>query len=99
MRSVAGSRYQNGIVVAVPNFHLRGIPPELYEALRKRSETNGRSINAEILAIVREEVERDADRARLLRELDRFRRIRLPADVPPPEQLIREARDERSRRL
>jgi plasmid stability protein len=86
--------------VAVPNFHLRGIPPELYERLRERADANGRSINAEILAIVSGEVEREPDRARLLRDLRRLRReVRLPADAPPPEQLIREDRDERTRRL
>jgi hypothetical protein len=95
-----GACYQNGIVVAVPNFHLRGIEPDTYEALRKRSEANGRSINAEILSIVREEVGREQDRERLLRNLKRFRReVQLPPGVPPPEQVIRDARDDRARRL
>ena len=84
--------------MTVPNFHLRGIPPELYDGLRKRSEANGRSINAEILALVEEALEEDADQAGLLDELRAFRRKRLRKSVPPPEQLIREARDERARR-
>jgi plasmid stability protein len=86
--------------MAVPNFHVRGIAPDVYEALRERAEANGRSINAEILAIVRADLEREPDRARLLQELRRLRReVRLPAGAPPPEQLVREARDGRARGL
>lgn len=85
--------------MAMPNFHLRGLPPDLYEALRRRSAEKGRSMNAEIVSIVREALERDRERRRLKRDLARLRRrVRLPADAPTPEQIIREARDERSRR-
>jgi plasmid stability protein len=84
----------------VANIHLRGIRPEIHDALRRRAAANGRSVNAEIVALVEGEIERDAERERLLRELRRLRReVRLPSDVLPPEQIIREARDERSRRL
>lgn len=82
--------------MAVANFHLRSVPPDLYDALRARAETNGRSINAEVLAIVEEAIARDSERAEFIRRLERLRReFRLPADAPPPEELIRELRDER----
>lgn len=85
--------------MAVANIHLRGVDPEIHELLRKRAAANGRSVNAEILAIVEREIRDDIDRANLLRELRRLRReVQLPADLPP-EQIIREVRDERTRGL
>lgn len=82
--------------MAVPNIHLRGVDPEIHEALRKRAAANGRSVNAEILAIVEDEIQEELERGRLLQELNRLRReIHLPPDAPMPEQIIREARDAR----
>ncbi len=81
------------------NFHLRGLSDGLYQALRARAKRNSRSINAEIVAILEEAAREDVERERLMRDLERLRkRIRL-GPGPPIEQIIREARDERSRRL
>lgn len=86
--------------MTVPNIHLRGVPPKVHAALKRRADANGRSVNAEILAIVEEEMGRAAERARFLRELRRLQReVRSAPDATPPEQIIREARDERTRRL
>ncbi|MBD0338211.1 MAG: Arc family DNA-binding protein [Thermoleophilia bacterium] len=77
------------------NFHLRAVPPDLYDALKARAEANGRSVNAELLAIVHEAIDRDSERAELLLRLERLRReFRLPPEALPPEELIREARDD-----
>jgi hypothetical protein len=86
-------------VSAVPNFHLRGLRPELHDALRARAESNGRSVNAEIVSILEEAVATAQDRQALLRDLRRFRRrVRVDADAEAIEHLLRQARDERDRR-
>ncbi len=76
-------------------FHVRNIPPQLYERLRERARRDGRSVNTEILSILDRELSRPepAELEAQLRDL--HRRIRLPPDAPTPEQLIREDRDSR----
>lgn len=81
--------------MSVANIHLRGVDPDVHEALRKRAEANGRSVNAEILAIVEREIREELDRADLLRRIEQLRREVILAPGPPSEQLIREDRDAR----
>jgi len=78
----------------VPTLHLRNVPPKVYEALRARAAGSGRSLNAEVVAILREEIERRQGHEDLLRELERLSVV-LPEGAPTPEQLIREDRDAR----
>ena len=80
-------------MISVATLHVRNVPPEVYEALRARAASRHRSINAEVVEILRETLDHPAmteilERMRLLAE-----RINLPADAPTPEQIIREARD------
>jgi plasmid stability protein len=77
----------------VAAFHLRNIPPELYERLRERAARDGRSINAEILSILERNlsVPSEAEFERRLAEL--HSRWRLSPDAPTPEELIRKDRD------
>jgi plasmid stability protein len=76
--------------------HVRNVPDELYGALRARAEREGRSISAETIAILRRAVVSRLDPEDLIEDLRRFRaRVQLPPDAPPPEQIIREARDAR----
>jgi plasmid stability protein len=78
----------------MPNIHVRNVPEELYEALRARASREGRSMNAEVIAILRRALASRRDPEDVIADLRRFReRVRLPDDAPPPEELIREDRD------
>jgi plasmid stability protein len=79
----------------VAAFHVRDIPPELLEKLRERARRGGRSMNAEIIAMLERELDRPSPEEWLrgLGEL-RERYANRPLD-PPPEVLIREDRDSR----
>jgi plasmid stability protein len=79
----------------VAAFHVRDIPPELLEKLRERARLDGRSMNAEILAILERELGRPSPEE-WLRQLDeRRKRYEGRKFDPPPEALIREDRDSR----
>ena len=75
--------------------HVRNVPPEVYEALRKRAEAQGRSISAETIAILQRSlpvVPRDAEA--FMEEIREFmRRTPWPAEGPTPEEIIRRDRD------
>jgi plasmid stability protein len=78
----------------VPTLHVRNVPPEVYEALRARASREGRSMNAEVIAILRRSLASRRDPEDVIADLRRFReRVQLPPDAPPPEELIREDRD------
>jgi len=79
----------------VAAFHVRDISPELLERLRERARREGRSMNAEILAILEGELSQPSPEE-WLRQIDEFRAkyAKSPLD-PPPEVLIREDRDSR----
>jgi plasmid stability protein len=80
----------------VATLHVRNVPDDVYEALRARAEREGRSINAEAIAILRRAVLSRLDPEDLIRDLREFRsRVQLPPDARPPEDIIREARDAR----
>jgi plasmid stability protein len=84
----------------MPTLHIRNVPVEVYEALRRRAGRFRRSLNAEVIETLRISVEDTAARERLLEELDDLRReFLLPEDAPAPEDVIREAREEREREL
>jgi plasmid stability protein len=84
----------------VPHLHVRNVPPEVYESLTARARREGRSLNAEVLRILDAAAAEEARSGDWIRRLDELRReFLLPEDAPGPEEVIREARDERSRRL
>jgi plasmid stability protein len=84
----------------VPTLHIRNVPVEVYEALRRRAGRSRRSLNMEVIETLRVSVEETAERERLLQELDDLRReFLLPEDAPKPEDVIREGREERGREL
>ena len=79
-------------------FHLR-LPDELYARLRTRADSEGRSINAEIVAIIERELDRP-DPKEFIRKLDELRsRMTLPPGTPMPEEIIRADRDSDHGRL
>ena len=85
---------------SVATLHLRNVPGEVYEALRRRAKRNGRSMNAEAVAMLAETVARDERAGSVTEELRRLaREINLPPDAPKPEEIIREERDRRARRF
>jgi plasmid stability protein len=87
-------------MTGVPTLHIRNVPMEVYEALRRRAGRSRRSLNAEVIETLRASVEDAAERERLLAELDDLRReFLLPEDAPKPEDVIRAGREERSREL
>ena len=75
--------------------HIRNVPDEVYESLKKRAKREGRSLNQEALAVLEE----TARRERYDEAVGRIRAGQLwkewPADAPAPEELIRRDRDER----
>jgi antitoxin FitA len=79
---------------AVPTLHVRNVPPEVYEALRARAAREGRSMNAEVISILRRSLASRRDPEDVIADLRRFRgRVQLPPDAPLPEDLIRQDRD------
>jgi plasmid stability protein len=87
-------------MTGVATLHVRNVPPEVYEALRSRAARNGRSINAEVIEILRSHA-----RTRSLeevRESIRARRERLAAhsdQLPDLLDVIRHDRDSDHGRL
>lgn len=76
--------------------YVRNVPNRVYEALERRAQRNGRSLNAEALTILRREAERDNDARQIVHRLAEIAaEIDWPADAPTPEQIIREDRDSR----
>jgi antitoxin FitA len=74
--------------------HIRNVPDELYEALRARAEREGRSINAETIAALREVLRPSPED--LLAEIESLRaRTTLPTGAFAPERIIRRDRDAR----
>jgi plasmid stability protein len=83
----------------MPNVHIRDLPPEAVETLRDAAKRHGRSLNAEIVAVLVERAEQEAQRGSFAERLEAVRREwrrTNPDGFPPglePETIIREARD------
>jgi len=73
---------------------LRNVPTKVYDRLRGRAKLNGRSMNAEAVALLEEAVEREARTGSITAKLRRLaKEINLPPDAPRPEEIIRQDRD------
>lgn len=84
----------------VPTLNIRNVPERVVATLKRRAKQNGRSLNAEVVEILKGSAEREEQAADLLRELDELRaEWLLPDDAPKPEDVIREAREERAREI
>ena len=80
----------------MPALHIRDVPTDVVDALRERARSSGRSLNAELVALLAEEARRYRERGTLTRRLAEIAaRVNLPPDAPRPEDLIREDRDSR----
>ena len=83
----------------VPTLYVRDVPPNVYEALRKRAERDGRSINAQAIELLRGALGQERSYEDLLKGLRRSReRFHISEQATRPEHLIREDRDAGSRR-
>ena len=77
--------------------YVENVPDELYDALRERAKLHRRSITAEVLALLENNVPTEREfkrRADLLRKLNRLsasvRRVR--GEFPSAEEMVREDR-------
>jgi plasmid stability protein len=83
-------------MMTMPAVHIRGVDEEVLSTLRERARANGRSLNAELVALLTEGARRHRERGTLTRRLAEIAdRVNLPPDAPRPEELIREDRDSR----
>ena len=74
--------------------HVRNIPEQLYERIRRRAQAQGRSITAEVISLLERAVEEsESTQAEVLADIRRRRFFR-PADVGAPDSttLLREDR-------
>lgn len=84
----------------MPNLTLRRVSQEVHRTLRRIAQENGRSLNAEILAILNKEAEHARRRRDLHKVIEEINRLREEVARKYPNQtdsaeLIREDRDSR----
>lgn len=80
----------------MPALHIRNVPSDVVETLRERAQSSGRSLNAELVALLADGARRHRERGTITRRLAEIAaRVNLPDDAPMPEDLIREDRDSR----
>lgn len=77
--------------------YVRNVPDDLYEALRKRARQNRRSITAEVLAVLEQNIPTSRElraRREVFRRLRHLRSIPSPSAGPFPstEEMVREDR-------
>lgn len=84
----------------MPTLNIRNVPEKVVATLKRNARENGRSLNAEVVEALKDYDERHTRTEELLRELDELRaEWLLPDDAAKPEDVIREARDERTREI
>ena len=81
----------------MPTLYVENVPEDVYEALRARARGNGKSISAEVLALLAENVPTPAELARRFEVVTRMRKIRSRQSgkggpFPSTEQMQREDR-------
>jgi plasmid stability protein len=81
----------------VPTLHVRNVPKDLYDGLAALARRNGRSLNAEVIAVLRDAFAREERADGFMQRLEELRgEFLLPDDAPSPEDVIRDAREERT---
>ena len=89
---VLAKRYRSRMAT----LHVRNVPDDVYEALRKRAELEGRSISAATIAILRRSLPAAFDPEAFLAQIEADKkRWSWPEDGPAPEEIIRRDRDSR----
>lgn len=83
----------------VPTLHIRNVPEDVYEELRRSAARNGRSMNAEVVVWLRTRLDEgwQGDESWWDSFVARGERIKAAtaAGSPKPEDIVRQARDER----
>jgi len=82
----------------MPELHVRNLPADLLERLRERAASEGRSMSAEAVVLLRQALQATGEpSATQQAAIERLRAIRrrnrLPAGKPSAEQLVRGDRD------
>jgi plasmid stability protein len=82
----------------MPTLYVENVPEDLYDALRARARANRRSISAEVLALLGENVPTPAELARRRNFMKRAQKIRSKGTVSPgpcvaAEDMVREDRN------
>ena len=82
----------------MPTLYVENVPGELYEALRKRAQTNRTSISAEVLSLLAGNVPTSKEVARRKALVARLSRLRSKHSTsagpfPSAEELVREDRE------
>ena len=78
--------------------YVENVPDDIYKALRKRARANRKSIAAEVIALLEQNIPTEEElkrRARVLRRLGRLRAKPplTPGPFPSAEEMIREDRE------
>jgi plasmid stability protein len=81
----------------MPTLYVENVPEDVYAALRARAQGNGKSISAEVLALLAENVPTPTELARRCEVVARMRKIRSRQSgkggpFPSTEQMQREDR-------
>jgi plasmid stability protein len=78
--------------------YVENVPDDLYKALRKRARKSGKSIAAEVIALLKQFVPTEAELQRRREFYDRLAELRTktpltPGPFPSAEEMIREDRE------
>ena len=81
----------------MPTLYVENVPEEIYEALRKRAQTNKRSISAEVLKLLEDAVPTERELARRKKVLQQARKLQSARSLgagpfPSTEEMLREDR-------
>lgn len=81
----------------MPTLYVENVPEEIYEALRKRAQTNKRSISAEVLKLLEDAVPTERELARRKKVLQQARKLQSARALgagpfPSTEEMLREDR-------
>jgi plasmid stability protein len=82
----------------MPTLYVENVPEEVYKALRKRARENHKSIAAEVIALLRQNIPTGAELKRRREFYDRLAELRAkpslkPGPFPSGEEMIREDRE------
>lgn len=87
-------------MIEMPAIHVRNVPADVVERLKRRAKLNGRSLNAEIVDVLGASVEGDREPGWIARRI-----AEIHEKYPPPSEpldaaeLIRQGHEERDRRI
>ncbi len=78
--------------------YVENVPDDVYAALRKRARRNGKSISAEVITLLRENIPTEEDLKRRQQFAEKMRELSAraplsPGPFPGTEEMIREDRE------